>query len=198
MSDPERYLSDNMFYDETVYTPVVRLDDDGFFRWRCTLDKVQDRKMYRFQIKYWAIFALCGLVLGVLLAKVPPDVIRQDPSRYQTVLMQRRTLYGFLGYAAFFAGGILISAIVRLMEGGASTLWYRMNEAFVQLKPSGRSSGITSFAEVKRVEIDPAVNEVRLISRWGKCPVLVRPEDFELVKDHILSHIPENTKIIKF
>ena len=32
-------------------------------------------------------------------------------------------------------------------------------------------------------------NEIRLITRWGKCPVLVRPEDYALIKDHILAHI---------
>ncbi|MBQ6502612.1 MAG: hypothetical protein IJI57_01705 [Flexilinea sp.] len=194
MPDPELIFSDRMFYDENVYRPEVTQDGDGFYRWRYTLDKVHDRRMYRFLIIFWAIFAVCGAVLGFLLAKVPPEMIRQDPSRYQTLLMQRRLLYAVLGYAVFFAGGLIITGLVRLIEGGPSTYWYRMNDDFVQIKPSGRGSGINSFADVKRAELYPDENEIRLISRWGKCPLLVRAEDYDLVKDHILVHLPKNAE----
>ena len=86
-----------MFYDEKVYRPEVRLGEDGFYRWRYDLDAYHDRKMYRFLLKFFAIFSLAGAVLGVLLARVPVDVIRQAPTQYQTVLTQRRLLYALLG-----------------------------------------------------------------------------------------------------
>lgn len=184
-----------MFFDKNVYRPEVRLDEDGFYRWRCLLDKHHDRNMYRFLIRFWAVFAICGLVMGFLMANVPPEMIRQDPSRYPELLMRQRLIYAVLGYVVFFAGGLAITGLVRLIEGGPSTYWYRMNDDFVQIKPSGRGSGINSFVEVKRVELYPDVNEIRLISRWGKGPVLVRAEDYELVKDHILAHVPENAEI---
>ena len=195
MPASEIFTGDMMFFDENVYQPEVRLDMDGFYRWRYKLDKAHDRKMYRFLIIFWAVFAVCGAVIGFLVAKVPPELTRQDPSAYRTLLMQRRLLYAFIGYAAFFAGGLAITGLVRLIEGGPSTYWYRMNDDFVQIKPSGRGSGMNSFAEVKRAELYPEINEIRLISRWGKCPVLVRAEDHDLVKNHILSHLPETAEI---
>ena len=195
MAELKQDYSDNMFYDENVYQPEVRLGEYGFYRWRYELDKYHDDKIYRFLLKFFAVFSLAGAVLGALLARVPVDVIRQDPSQYQTVLTQHRLLYALLGYAAFFAAGLLITALVRLLPGGASTWWYRMNDEFVQIQPSGRTSGITRFNEVKRVELYPEINEIRLISRWGKCPVLVRREDYAQIKDHILAHIPQGTEI---
>ncbi len=191
MAAPELIFGDRMYFDENVYRPEVRRGEDGFYRWRYTLDKVHDRRMYRFLIIFGAIFAVCGAVLGFLVAKVPPELIRQDPSQYRTLLTQRRLLYAVLGYAVFFAGVLLIAGLVRLIEGGPSTCWYRMNDDFVQVKPSGRGSGINVFADVKRAELYPDVNEIRLISNWGKCPVLVRAEDYELVKGHILAHLPD-------
>ena len=170
MAEVKQDCSNNMFYDEKVYRPEVRLGEDGFYRWRYDLDKYHDGKMYRFLLKFLAVFSLAGAVLGVLLARVPVDVIRQDPTQYQTVLTQRRLLYALLGYAAFFAAGLLITA-------------------------SGRTSGITRFAEVKRAELYPDTNEIRLISRWGKGPVLVRREDYTQIKDHILAQLPQTAEV---
>lgn len=195
MAEVKQDCSVNMFYDEKVYRPEVRLGEDGFYRWRYDLDAYHDRKMYRFLLKFLAIFSLAGAVLGFLLARVPVDVIRQDPTQYQTVLTQRRLLYALLGYAAFFAAGLIITALVRLLSGGTSTRWYRMNDEFVQIQPSGRTSGITRFAEVKRAELYPDTNEIRLISRWGKGPVLVRREDYTQIKDHILAHLPQTAEV---
>lgn len=189
MTELKQDCSDRMFYDETIYQPGVRLGEDGFYRWRYDLDAYHSRKMYRFLLKFFAIFSLAGAVFGFLLARAPVDVIRQDPTQYQTVLTERRLLYALLGYAAFFAAGLLITALVRLLSGGASRWWYRMNDEFVQIQPSGRTSGITRFAEVKRADLYPETNEIRLISRWGKCPLLMRAEDYDLIKTHILAHV---------
>lgn len=195
MTDSEQYLKDQMFYDENLYRPEVRSDADGFFRWRFTLDQFHDRKTVSFQIKYWALFAVAGAVLGVLLAEAPAELIRQDPAHYRSLLLQRRLLYAFLGYAAFLLAGLAITGLVRLLDGGPAVYWYRMNNDFIQIKPSGRGSGINPFDEVKQVGLYPEVNEIRLISRWGKCPVLVRAEDYDLVKNHILAHIPEDAVV---
>ena len=195
MTDESQVFGDRMYCDETGYQPEVRLGADGFYRWRCMLDKFHDRQMYRLLLKIAAALSLGGLVFGFLLAKVPLDVLRQDPSRYQTLLWQRRLLYAALGYAAFFLGCLLLIGLVRLMEGGASVYWYRMNDEFIQIQPSGRGSGINAFANVTRVELFPARNEIRLISRWGKCPILMRREDFDLLKTQILAHIPEKAEI---
>ena len=81
------------------------------------------------------------------------------------------------------------------MEGGPSTNWFLMNEELVRVQPSGRASGINRFSDIKRVEILSDVNELRLISRLGKCSVLVRSEDFSLVKNFILAHLPKDTVI---
>lgn len=195
MAEMEHWYSDKMIYDENVYRTEVRLGEDGFYRWRCTLDKFHDRQMYRRLLIIIAVLSIGGLVFGFLLARVPLNILREDPSRYQTLLWQRRLLYAFLGYAAFFLGGLIILGLVRLIEGGASQYWYRMNDEFVQIQPSGKGSGINAFANVTRVELFPEHNEIRLISRWGKCPLLMRAEDYDLLKTHILSHV--NAKVVQ-
>lgn len=195
MADLNQISSDRMFYDENKYTPEVRPDEDGFYRWSYTLDRHHDRQMYRLLLIIWAVIAVGGAVIGFLLAKVPPELIRQDPSGYQNLLTERRILYAILGYAAFFAIGLLITGLIRLTEGGPSTFWYRMNGDFVQIQPSGKGSGVNLFSEVKRIEFYPEVNEIRLISRWGKGPVLVRHEDYALIREHILKHVPEKTTV---
>ena len=145
--------------------------------------------MYTLLLKIFALISIGGSILGILLAEVPPEQIRQDPSRYQSLLTGRQILYAILGYAAFFTFGLLLAGLMRLIEGGPSTYWYRMNNEFIELQPSGRGSGVTFFKDVKHVEEYQDKNEIRLITRWGKCPVLVRPEDYALIKDHILAHI---------
>ena len=48
MADRKKYYySDKMWYDENKYRPEVRLHEDGFYRWRYTMDKYHDREMYK-------------------------------------------------------------------------------------------------------------------------------------------------------
>lgn len=188
------FFGDKMFYSEKVYPQEVQQGEDGFYRWRYQLDQYHDRKMYQLLFKILAVISLGGLIAGFLYARVPLDVLRQDPGRYRSLIWMYRLLYAFLGYLILFGIGALIIGLIRLMEGGSSTYWYRMDENFVQIQPSGRQSGITQFSEVRRVEMYPAVNEIRLFTRWGKCPVLVRSEEYEMLKDHILTHIPAEAK----
>lgn len=187
---------DHMFYDEAIYTPEVHMDDEGFYRWRYTLDTFHDRQMYNRLIKIWAVIAVGGAVMGFLWARVPLALLHQYPSRYPLLLFGSQILHAILGYAVFFAFGLLVTGLVRLIEGGPSKYWYRMNDAFVQIQPSGKGSGINAFSEVKKVELFPDKNEIRLVSRWGKCPVLVRAEDFDLIRSHILTFVPKDAVII--
>ena len=188
--------SQKMYYDENTYLSEVRLDEDGFYRWCYTLDQYHDRKMYTLLIKIFALISLCGAVLGWVLAELPVSMSKGKPSRYQTLLLERRLLFAVVGFFVFFIFGLLIIGLVRFIEHGPAKYWYQMNERFVQIKPSGKSSGVNLFEEVKRVELYPEINEIRMLGRWGKCPVLVRREDYVLVKDHILSHVSEKAEII--
>ncbi len=197
MADTNRdYYSEIMFYDENIYKPEVRLDEDGVYRWRYQLDPYHERKMYLLLVKIFGFISPAGAVLGFLLAKVPPDKLRENPAAYHSMLLKQQLLYAVLGFAVFFIFGLLVIGLIRLVEGGSTNYWYQMDDELVHLEPSGRGSGIHTFAEVKRVELYPEVNEIRMVSRWGRCPVLVGTEDYELVKKHILEHIPENTEII--
>ena len=188
------FYGDRMFYSEKVYQPEVRQGEDGLYRWRYQLDQYHEHKMYQLLFKILAVLSFGGLIAGLLYARVPSDVLRQYPGRYQTLIWLYRLLYAILGYLIFFVIGALIIGLIRLIEGGSSVYWYRMDENFVQIQPSGRQSGFTYFSEVKRVELYPTVNEIRLFTHWGKCPVLVRSEEYEMVKSHILTHIPANVK----
>ena len=189
------YFTDRMWYDENKYRPEVRLHEDGFYRWRYTMDKYHDRKMYKTMFTVFAIISLGGFVGGFLWASVPAEVLRQNPGRYPALLLKYQLLYGLAGYAVLFTLFALVIGLVRLIEGGPSKYWYRLNEDIVQIQPSGRGSGIHFLEDVDRVELYPEVNEIRLFFRPGKCPVLVRAEDYELVKDHILTHIPASAVI---
>lgn len=194
MADRKKnYYSDKMWYDENKYRPEVMLHEDGFYRWRYTLDKYHDREMYKKLFRIFALIAIGGFIFGFLIAKVPPDRLRQNPRSYQTLMLKYQLLYGAAGYVTAFVFFALIIGMVRLMEGGPSAYWYQMNEDILQIEPSGKGSGVRFLQDMKRVELYPEVNEIRLISGWGKTPVLVRPEDYELVKDHILAHVPEET-----
>ena len=70
-----------------------------------------------------------------------------------------------------------------------------MNEDIIQIKPSGKGSGVSFWENIKRVEVYREVNEIRLFERWGKTPVLVRGEDFDLILQHILAHVPDTAFI---
>ena len=161
-------------HDENKYRAEVRLDDDGTYRWSYRYDRYHDRKMYRMLLWINAGIAVCGFIAGFLL---------------------KGFVCGLLGYAAFFAAGCLILALIRLMEGGSSLNWFEMTDEYVMVQPSGRGSGINRFSEVRSVIPDEEHNEIRMRSRFGRCSVLVRHEDFPLVRDHILSHVPESAVI---
>ena len=197
MAGLDDFFADRMIYNEDKFPEAVRQDDDGCYRWRCKLDAYHDRKMYALLFKIMAVIALGGAVFGFFLARAPLSLLREDPALYQRTLWGSRALYALLGYAAFMLAGVLIIGLVRLIDGGPAVYWYQMNDEFVRIKPSGRGSGVHAFSNVKRVWLYPSVNEIRLISRWGKCPVLVRKEDFERVKAHILAHMPADVDIVE-
>ena len=189
MADTFDYIRDQMWYDEEKYRPEVRFDEDGFYRWRYTLDKHHDREMYKRLFIISALISIGGFVFGFWAAEVPMGQLRRNPDSYMTLKLKYQLLYGVLGYAGMFALFALIIGLVRLMEGGSSTLWYRMNHEIIQIKPSGKGSGINALADVKRVELKPEINEIRLVTKWGKVQVLVRSEDYGQIRDHILTHV---------
>ncbi len=194
MTDKNKYFyTDHMWYDDAKYRPEVQLQNDGYFRWSYKMDKYHDRQMFKRLFKIFAIISAAGFIGGVLMASVPMNVLRQHPHSYQSLMLKYQLLYGIAGYAMIFAIFAVIMGLVRLIEGGPAQLWYQLNEDIVQIKPSGKGSGVNFLEDVKRVELYPEVNEIRLVSRWGKAPVMVRAEDYELIKEFILAHVPAGT-----
>ena len=176
----DNIFNDRMFFDEEKYPLEIRKDGDGFYRWRYKLDEYHDRKEYSFLIKFWLIFAIAGFILGILIGSKSFSPL----------------LCGIGGFAVFFIFGLLISGLIRLMDGGPSLRWYRMNDEFVQIQPSGKGSGISHFEIVRKVFLDPEHNEIKMSTRYGPAYVFGRKEDFELLKTHILACVPEGTEII--
>ena len=196
MTDRNKYFyTDHMWYDEKKYRPEVQLHDDGYFRWEYKLDKYHDQQMYKKLFTIFAIISIGGFVGGFMMATIPMNVLRQNPHSYQSLMLKYQLLYGAAGYAMVFALFAVISGLVRLIERGSSKFWYQLNEDIVQIKPSGKGSGVNFLEDVKRVELYPEVNEIRLISRWGKAQVMVRAEDYDMIKDHILAHVPDQCPV---
>lgn len=200
MDRTKYFYTDKMYFSPEVFKPEVRLDEDGFYRWMYKLDPYHDREMYKLLLKIWAFISLCGIVMGYLLADmewpVPIAVIRESGySHYQMMKFVHGILFGLLGYAVFFAAGLLITGLVRLIDGGPAKYWYQTNEHIIQIKPSGKGSGVSFFEDLTRIEVFREVNEIRLFQRWGKTPVLVRHEDFDLILQHILAHVPESAVV---
>lgn len=194
MTDRGKYFyTDHMWYDDAKYRPEVQFHDDGYFRWEYKMDKYHDQQMYKKLFMIFAIISIGGFIGGFLMASIPMGVLRQHPHSYQTLMLKYQLLYGIAGYAMVFALFAAIVGLVRLIEGGPSTFWYQLNEDIIQIKPSGRGSGVNYLEDVKRVELYPEVNEIRLISRWGKVQVMVRAEDYKWIKEFILAHVPAGT-----
>ena len=168
MMDKSKYFyTDKMFFNDQKYQPKVRLDDDGFYRWMCRLDDYHDREMYKTLLKISAWLSLLGIVMGYLLSElkwpVPLSVMRESYSRYKLLQFEHGILFGLLGYLVFFAGCLLITGFVRLADGGPAKYWYQLNEDIIQIKPSGKGSGVSFLENIRRVEIYREVNEIRLI-----------------------------------
>ena len=116
MDRSKYFYTDKMFFSPEKYKPEVRLDDDGYYRWMYTLDPYHDKQMYKLLIKIWAWISLCGIVMGYLLSEiewpVPVAVIRESGySHYRMMRMTRGILFALLGYAVFFAAGMLIRVL---------------------------------------------------------------------------------------
>ena len=172
---------DRMIFSEEKYPAEIRMDKDGFYRWRYRLDAYHDRKEYAFMAKFWLIFACAGFIPGMLIGRSG----------------MRAFLFGLAGFGIFLLGGILIALFVRLMDGGPSLRWYKMNDEFVQIQPSGRGSGINQFSIVRKIFLDPPHNEIRLATKYGNAYLFARAEDFELLKNHVLKNSPESAEIIR-
>lgn len=172
-------LTDRMIFDENRYPSEVRMDSDGFYRWRCKLDRYHDRKEYLFIIRFWLIFACAGIIPGVLMGSSAGQAV----------------LYGIAGFAVFLLIGALITGFIRLIDGGPSLRWYRMNDSFVQIQPSGKGSGISYFAQVRKVLLDEAHNEIRLVTRWGNAYLFCRTEDYKTLRSHVLQSVPADAEI---
>lgn len=172
---------DRMIFSEQKYPAEIRLGEDGFYRWQYKLDDYHDRKEYLFMAKFWLIFACAGIVPGILIGRSGA----------------RAVLYGLAGFGIFLAAGILITLFVRMMDGGPSLRWYKMNDEYVQIQPSGRGSGISHFSIVRKIFIDPPHNEIRLATKYGNAYLFARAEDFELLENHVLKNSPGSAEIIR-
>ena len=98
----------------------------------------------------------------------------------------------FLGILALGLGlPALILKVCPLNPG------YRMSGTEIETWPRGRGSGIHPFGGVRRVKLRPDIDRIQLRWAGSGLHVYVPKDDYGLVREFILAHVPEGTEVVR-
>ena len=153
------------------------LYEDGAYRWTYDMKAHGNSTQFWFMVKVCAaVAAPIGLVMLVLI-------------------WQYGAAQAILSVLFLWAVTVLLPALIwRLAPPNPS---YRMSETEIEAWPKGKNRNIHAFKGLKRMTLRPDIDRIHLKWALGGLHVYVPPEDYGLVKDFILSHVPAGVEVVE-
>ena len=152
---------------------VIRYDD-GAYRWTYNLRQEGN------DAPQWTMVKICAAVF-IPIALIMLVMIWQYGARDAVLCC--------LGLLAIGVG--LPALIWKLAPPDPS---FKMTDEYIEAWPKGRGQNIHTFQGVRRVEMEPALDRIRIKWVVSGLDVYVPREDYGLVRDFILDHVPESAE----
>ena len=148
--------------------------DDGAYRWTYSLRKEGNAAPRRTMVTICAaVFIPIALIMLVMT-------------------WQYGARDAVLCCLGLLAGGVGLPALIwKLAPPDPS---FKMTDEYIEAWPKGRGQNIHTFEGVRRVELEPALDRIRLKWVVSGLDVYVPREDYALVRDFILDHVPESAE----
>ena len=202
---------------EPAFTSRVTLDKDGVYRWYYDLDMFRNRYLLNVMLKLTGAICAGVYFLLVLLLDEGGPLVAGEP--WESLRTPFLLLLPFLGVMLLVITGYCIAAAVKR---GKYRLQFEMTEERIRLvrKQStqefmntaadvmslvsankGRAlqtaaaSGDTAFSSVLSVTERKKYDGIDLREFGAMNQIMVPPEDYDFVRDFILSHVPEKTRV---
>ena len=202
---------------EPNFTSRVTLDEDGAYRWYYDLDMYRNRYLLSALLKVSGAICAGIYFLLVLLIDDRGPLVTGEPweSLREPVLL----LLPFLGVMLLVVLGYYLAAVIK---HGGYRLQFEMTEERIRLvrkastqefmntaadimsllnTQKGRAlqnaagSGNTKFSDVRGVTENRKHDAINLREPMGANQIMIHEEDYEFVRDFILSHVPEETRV---
>ena len=152
------------------YTPRVTRCADGAYRWRYSVDMSTNGAIYASMTKVCGIIALL-VIAGTAI--VVPDI----------------AIYAALAGLGIVALPAILWAVASRGERARQDMRFGMDEKWIYV-PGLYKSEQTSFSEIRGVSVQPGQNLIELrTATMTLIQVFVPGEDFEFVKEFIISHV---------
>ena len=153
------------------YPDRVQIQEDGFYRWNCRIDKSSEHRIYMITMKVCGIIAALILVRGLVFAWMVRDL---------------EVLGIIAGCVAIF---LLISVgvcvlIDRLSQDPHEI--YEMTDSYVKIG-TGKYAQYFWYKDIRQTTYDMNYMELKGLVRTRR--VYIPAEDMEFVKSYVTTHI---------
>lgn len=157
------------------YPPRVTLCDDGIYRWSCEMDRSTNGA------PFWGMIKVCAIIGCVILIPC-------------LLLGGFMILMGLIVLAGMVILPVLAWLLLYHFSGDSSIERFEMNDEYVTLVLR-KQRGITKLSNVRKVKVFPVSGLIELHSFGLINHISVPDEDFDFVKEFILSRVPEKAEI---
>lgn len=144
--------------------------DDGAYRW------TYDLRSEGNDAPRWTMVKICAAVF------IPIALIML------VMTWQYGPLEAVLYCLGLLAIGVGLPALIWHMAPPDPS--FKMTDEFIEAWPKGRGQNIHTYEGVRQVAIEPALDRIRLKWVVSGLDVYVPREDYALVRDFILDHVP--------
>lgn len=154
----------------------VALCDDGAYRWTYDIKANGNDDLFRFMVG--VCLAVCAPIALIMLV----------------LIWQYGAAQALLSVGGFLALTVLLPMLIwKLLPMDPS---FRMDETEIETWPKGRGQNIFDFRSVRRVEMRPDVDLIKLRFRLGALRVYAPREDYEMVREYILARVPREAEVL--
>ena len=155
------------------YPDRVQIQENGFYRWNCRIDKSYEKRIYKITMKACGIIAALILVLGLVFAWMVRD------------LEVLGIIAGCVAVFLLISVGVCV-LIDRLSQDPHEI--YEMTDSYVKIG-TGRDPQYFWYKDIKQTVFDANYMELKGPVRARR--VYIPPEDVEFVKGYVTAHIAQ-------
>ena len=156
------------------YPTRVERDLEGVYRWTCPIDKKYEHREYR--LTMWVVGGCCLLIIGL------SAFWGFDHESQRTVVL------------SCLAAMFIAQMVCRFFEGLPGTInqKYELTDSYIRIGEGSRA------ATIRLDKVDKVIvygDALELFGKFGSPMVFVPYEDYDIIKDRILTLTSEKAKI---
>ena len=153
------------------YPDRVQIQENGFYRWNCRIDKSYEQRIYKITMRACGIIAALILVIGLVFAWMVRDL----------------EVFGIIAgcVAVFLLISVGVCVLIDRLSQDPHEI-YEMTDSYVKIG-TGKYAQYFWYKDIRQTTYDMNYMELKGLVRTRR--VYIPAEDMEFVKSYVTAHI---------